>query len=130
MDLIDEEDDASFALCHFVDDGLQSLFEFAFVLGASNQCAHIEGEELLVAQVLWHIAPENTVGKAFDDSRLTGTRFANQDRIVLRASAEDLQHASDLFVTSDHRVEFSCARFLYQITRIFREALVGVLAGL
>ena len=75
VDLVDEEDDATFTLCHFVDHRFQSFLKLALILGSSHQCSHIEREELLVLKVLWHIASHYSLCKSLYDSCLTRTRF-------------------------------------------------------
>ena len=86
VNLVDKEDDAPFGLRHLVDDALQSLLELTLILRTSYQRAHIERIELLVLQVLWHIATDDTPCETFHDSGLTRTRLTDQDRVVLRAS--------------------------------------------
>ena len=53
------------------------------------------------------------MGQALDDGRLTCTRLADEDGVVLGSSAENLQQASYLIVATDDGVELSRARFFY-----------------
>ena len=128
--LIDKEDDTPIGLDHLVDDALQSLLELALVLSAGYQRTHVEREQLFLAQVLRHVATQDSMSQSLDNSGFTGARLADEDRIVLRAARKDLQHATYLVVTPYDRVELACARFLYQVARVFREALVSLLARL
>ena len=123
MDLVDEEDDVAFGLRHLLDHRFQALLKLALVFGTRHECAHIEGVELLVLQVLGHVATHDTLGQSFDDSRLARTRLTNEDRVVLRTAGEDLQDAAYLFVTADHWVEFSCPRPLHEVGGILGEGL-------
>ena len=82
--LIDEEDYAAVAVGHFLYDALQTLLELAFVFGSGNQRTHVERVELLVFQVLGHIAADYTFGQTFDDGGLTCSRFTYKNRVVLR----------------------------------------------
>ena len=98
-DLVDEEDDLTFALRDFGDDGLQTFFKFALILRTSDQGTHIEGVDLLGAEVLGDVATDDTEGQTFCDSRLTDTRLPDEDGVILRTTGEDLQDATDLIVT-------------------------------
>ena len=104
MDLVDEEDDLALALGDLGDDGLEALLELTLVLRPSDQRAHVERVDLLAAEVLGDVATYDTIGKAFGDGGLTDTRLPDEDRIVLGASREDLQHAADLIVAADDGV--------------------------
>ena len=90
MNLIDEEDDFSFALGDFADNGLEAFFELALVLRPSDEGSHIERIDLLGAEVLRDIPTDDTEGKAFCNSRLTDTRLPDEDGVILRAAREDL----------------------------------------
>ena len=48
VNLVDEENNLSVGVGHFLDDALQSLFELTFIFSTSHQCAHVERIELLV----------------------------------------------------------------------------------
>ena len=45
--------------------------------------------------------------QTFDNRCLTHTGFTNEDRVVLCSTGEDLQHAANLVVATDDRVEFA-----------------------
>jgi hypothetical protein len=70
------------------------------------------------------------VSQSLHDGGLTGTRFANQDRVILGASAQDLQHASDFLVTADYRVEFAASCRLVQVDGVLAQRLVSILTAL
>ena len=61
VDLVDKEDDLPVGLGHLVHYGLESLFELALVLRTSDQCAHVEREDLFALQVLGHVAAHDAV---------------------------------------------------------------------
>ena len=132
MDLIDEEDDFPFALGDFADDRFETFFKFALVLRTSDEGSHIERIDLLGAEVLRDIPTDDTEGKAFGDSGLPHPRFPDEDRVILRAAREDLQHTADLVVTSDDGVELASARPFAEVDGVLAEGIVlllGVLAG-
>ena len=101
MDLIDEKDDFSGGSHYFVDDAFESLLKLTLVLRTRNKCTHIEGVDLFLFQVFGHIATYDTMGEAFRDGSLTDTRFADENRVVLRTAAQDLEHPPDLVITTD-----------------------------
>ena len=53
--------------------------------------------------------------------------LADQNRIVLRAAREDLDHAPDLLVAADDRIELALLGGLGQVAAELRERLVGAL---
>ena len=75
VDLVDKQDDAALGLGHLVDHTLQALLKLTFVLGTCYQCTHIQRVELLVLQVLGHIATHNTTSQSLNDGCFTCTRF-------------------------------------------------------
>ena len=86
---------------------LQAFLELAAVGGAGDQRAHVEGDHAAVAQRLGHVAGDDPLGEALDDRRLADARLADQHGVVLGAPAEHLDHAADLVVAADHRVELA-----------------------
>ena len=115
MDLVDEEDDLPVAVHDFLDDALEPLLELALVLGACDQRAHVQGEDLAALQILGHLPVHDLGGDPFRDGGLADTGFADQDRVVLSPSTQDLQHATDFLVAADDRVELSFGRGLIEV---------------
>ena len=68
--------------------------------------------------------------RPFDDRRLADAGIADQHGVVLRAPREDLDHATDLLVAPDHRVELALLRGLRQVAAELLERLVGLLGVL
>ena len=106
MHLVDEQDDVLGAL-DFVHDALDALFELAAVLRAGDHQGEVEGDHLTIEEDFRDDARSDLLGEAFDDGGLTHAGFTDEDRIILRAAAEDLHHAADFFLTSDDRIKFS-----------------------
>ena len=86
---------------------LQAVLELAAVLRAGDQRADVERDHAAVAQRLGHVAGDDPLGEALDDRRLAHAGLADQDRVVLRAPGEHLDHAADLVVAADDRVELA-----------------------
>ena len=105
VELVDEEDDAARGLLHLVQDRLESLLEFAAVLRAGEERADVERDHAAVPQRVGHVAVDDALGEPLDDRGLADSRLADQDGVVLRAAGEHLDHAADLLVAADDRIE-------------------------
>ena len=92
---------------NFFEHGLQPLLELAAELRAGDQRAHVERDDLLVLESFGNVAANDALGEAFDDGGLTDAGFADQYRVVLGAAGENLDHAADLLVAADDRIEFA-----------------------
>ena len=121
MYLVDEEDYVAVGFHHLVDDRLEAFLKLALVLGTCDQRSHVEGVDLLVLQVFRHVAAHYPLCEAFDDGGLACARLADEDRVVLRPSAEDLQHAANLLVTANDRVELAVAGRVVEVDGVFAE---------
>ena len=128
--LVDEEDDAPVALGHLVHHALQPFLELALVFRTGNELSHVERIDLFVLQVLRHVAPDDTCGKSFHDSCLTRSRLTDENRVVFRASRQNLKHAPDFIITPDDRVEFPLSCLLHEVFRVFSERLIVVVCRL
>ena len=67
--------------------------------------------------------------EALGDRGLADAGLADQHRVVLGPPGEHLDHAADLLVAADHRVELALARGLGEVAGVFLERLVAVLGG-
>ena len=119
MHFVDEKNDAALGRGDFVQHGLQPLLELAPVFCAGDQRAHVEREQLLVADRLGHVAVDDAERQALDDRRLADAGLANEHRIVLGSAGQHLDGAADLFVAADDRVELAPAGGLGQVAGIF-----------
>ena len=130
VNLVDEEQNLALAGGDLLHDGFQTLFELALILGARDQGSHVERVDRLRFQVLGNVAVDDPAGDALGDGGLADTGFADEDRVVLRAPRKDLQHAADLLVTPDDRVEFSRARLLVEVDGILAQRVELLFGGL
>ena len=124
MDLIDEQDDPAFGFLDFVEDCLQSFFEFTTELSSCDQRSHIQCEDGLVFQPFRHVAIQNTLRQSFYNSRFTNTRFSDQYRVVLGSSGKYLYRMSDLSVSANYRIKLSFSGHLYQIPPVLIQCVV------
>ena len=72
-----------------------------------------------------NVAAHDALRQAFDDGGLADAGLADQHRIVLGAAREHLDHAADLFVAADHRVELALGGQLGQVAAVFFQRFVG-----
>ena len=107
VQLVDEDDVAALGLGQLLDDRLEPLLEFAPVLGAGQQQADVERDDLPVAQRLGHVAVDDPLGQPLDDGGLAHAGLADQHRVVLGPAREHLHHPADFLVAADDRIELS-----------------------
>jgi len=124
--LVDEQDDAAFALLHVLEHGLEPLLELAAVLGPGDERAHVEGEDGLVLQALGHVLLHYALGQALGYGGLAHAGLADEHGVVLGAAREDAHHAPDLLVAADDRVELAALGLVHQVAAILLQRVVGV----
>ena len=90
VDLIDKQDDLTRCGYDFVYYAFQTLLKLALVFRTRNERTHIEGVDLFLLQVLGDVTTHDTMGKTFCNSRLTYTRFTDQNRVILRSTTQNL----------------------------------------
>ena len=78
------------AVLDLLEDGLEALLELAPELRPGDERAEVERDHALVLEALRDVAPDDPLGQALHDRRLADARLADQDRVVLRPPAEDL----------------------------------------
>ena len=127
VQLVDEEHDRPLRLLDLLEHGLEAIFELSAVLRAGDHRAEIERDDALVLQALRHVAHVDAAGEALDDGGLADARLADQDRVVLGAAREDLDHAPDLLVAADDGIDLSAAGEIGQVARVALQGLVLVL---
>ena len=132
VQLVDEQDDLALARGDLLEDGLEAFLELTAVLGAREQRADVEPEHALVLEPLRHVAADDPLRETFDDRRLADAGLADQHRVVLRASREDLDDAADLLIAPDNRIHLVLAGHLGEVAAVLLEHLVlvlGILVG-
>ena len=132
VQLVDEHDDLALRVGDLLQHRLQPVLELAAVLGAGDHRAQVERDHAPVLQTLGHVAGDDPLREPFDDRGLADAGLADQHRVVLRSARQHLDHATDLVVAPDHRVELALRRGLGQIAAVTLERLklvLGVLVG-
>ena len=110
VQLVDEEDQLAGGVLNLGEHGLEPLLELAAVLRAREHRADVERPDPLALQALGHVAGDDALREPLDDRGLADAGVADQHRVVLRAAGKHLDHAADLLVAADHRVELPAAR--------------------
>src|SRR5690606_7895809 len=111
---VDEQNDILSPL-DLIHDRLDAFFELTAVFGTGDHQREIEGDDFLLEQNLGNGTAGDLLSKTFHDGRFADTGFTDQYRIVLRAAAENLHHATDLVLTTDHRIHLTLAREFGQV---------------
>ena len=130
MDFIDKEDDIALRFHHLIHHALEPFLEFPLVLGTRYQRAHIQREYPLLLQILGYVAVHYPVGYPLGYGGFPNAGLAYEYGIVLGTPAQDLQHAPNLLVAPDHRVELSALGLRVQIDREPAERVVRILGAL
>ena len=132
VELVDEQHDAPLARLDLGQHRLEALLELAPVLRAGEQRADVERPDAPVLQPFGNVARDDPLREALGDRGLPHAGLADQHRVVLRAAGEDLDHAADLLVAPDDRVELAVLGCLRQVAAELLERLVaalGILRG-
>ena len=116
MDFIDKQNYLAFGAFDFAHHCLQALFEFAAVFGAGDEESQVELYQFFATQRFRHIAGSHAACEPFRDRCFADARFPDQDRIVLRATRQDLDDARDLGVAADDGIELVLAGTLGERT--------------
>ena len=127
VQLVDEQDDLSFLLGEVLEHRLQALLELAAELGASDQCAHIQGEDALVLQALGTSPLTMRCASPSTMAVLPTPGSPISTGLFLVLPLQDLDGAADLVVATDHRVELAAAGALGQVHRVFAQGLAALL---
>ena len=104
VDLVDEQDGARLLL-HLGDHGLEALLEIAAILGARQQAAQVEGIDDAIGQRIRHAPLDDEPREALHNGRLADARFADVQRVVLAATAQDLDGALDFDLPAHERID-------------------------
>ena len=86
---------------------LEALLEVAPIARAGEQGAHVELVDHRRAQDVRHLAAHDPQRQALGDRGLADARIADEQGVVFRAPAEDLDGALDLGVAADQDVDLA-----------------------
>ena len=117
VDLVDEENRV-LLLRQPIEHLLHALLEVAAIARARDQRAEIEREDPRALQHVRNLALVDAQRQAFRQRRLPHSGFANQQRVVLAAPAQHLNHALDLERPADERIDLPGRGPGHEIRRI------------
>jgi len=123
VQFVDKQHHRTLRFRDLLEHGLQPLLELAAVLGPRQHAAQVEGHDALVLETLGHVSRHYAVGQAFDDGRLAHARVADQHGVVLAPARQHLDHAQNLLVTADDRIELARACLLREVTGVLGERI-------
>ena len=127
MQLINEEDDLSFAVLHLIEHCFEPFFKFAAVLGAGHQRAHIQRKNGLILQIFGYVSPHDPLCQPFGNGSLANTGFADQHRIVFAFSGQNANHISDFFIPTDDGIHFLFPGLFHKVSTILVQSIIGSL---
>ena len=107
VDFIDEENNGILGIFNFLENTLHTFFEFTAVFAARNQRTNIEREKTALSQVGRNIGIDNTASETFDNGGLTHTGLTDKHGVVLCASTENANDATDFLLSANYRVDLT-----------------------
>jgi hypothetical protein len=107
MQFIDHQDNFTGRTLDFLDGRLESFLEFPPEAAASDHGAQVQRNNACAGENLRHIVGSDLLRQTFHNGGLADTGFADQNRVVLGAPGQDLDHAHDLVISPDDRVQLA-----------------------
>ena len=133
MQLVDEQNHIA-GLLDFFQRLLDALLELTTVLGAGHHAGEVQGQDLLIQQVVGHIAHDDLPGQTLGDGGLAHAGLADQAGVVLLPPVQNLNHPLDLLGAANDRIQLAVLGLLGQrdavVFQILPLAVLGVLAVL
>ena len=114
--LVDKQDDVV-GFGGLLNHVLEALLKLAAILGARHEARQVERPDILVHEVLGHVAGCNLLSQALDDGRLAHAGVAQNERVVLGAARKNFHHTLDFLFATNYRVELAVARLLREVGR-------------
>ena len=124
VQFVNEEHDLALGGGDVLEHGFEALFEFAAVLCAGDQRAHVERDDALVLEAFGHVAAHDALRQTFDDGGFADAGIADEHGIVLRAAREHLDDAPNLFVAPDDGIELPAFGFRGEVASVALERFV------
>ena len=124
VDLVDEENRAGLLLerrQHL----LHALLEVAAITRAGDQRAEIERVDRRGLQARRHTVLGDAQRQPFRERRLPHPGFADQQRVVLAAPAQHLDHAIELGRAADQRIDLAAPGLGHQLDGVGLERVLG-----
>ena len=114
VDFVDEQNAVGLVL-ERLEHTFEALLKITPVLGARQQCAHVEGIHRGFGQDVGHGALGDTPGQALGNRGLAHTGLTHQQRVIFAAAAQDLDGALDFVLTANQRIDLAFFGGLVQV---------------
>ena len=112
--LVDKQDNVV-GFGRLLDHVLEALLKLTAILGTRDKTRQVERPDILVHEVLGHVAGCNLLSQALDDGRLAHAGVAQNERVVLGAARKNFHHTLDFLFATNYRVELAIARLLREV---------------
>ena len=119
MQLINEQNNLAIAVLDILENRLQTLLKLTAVFCTRDQRTHVQRENLLILQIVRHIALHDALRETLDDRRLADAGLADQYRIVFCLSRQNPYDIADLLVSADDRIKLVVLCLLHQLLAVF-----------
>ncbi len=124
VELVDEQDHLARGLFDLLEHRLEALLELAPELGAGEKAPEVEGDDPPLQPDLRNVLRGDPHRESLHHRGLSDPGFPDEDRVVLGASAEDLDDPADLVVPTDHRVELALPGEGGEVAAVLGERLI------
>ncbi len=124
VQLVDERDHLAAGVLDLLQHGLEPLLELTAVLRARHHRGQVQREQPPALQRVRDVARDDPLGEPLDDGGLADARLTDQHGVVLGPARQHLDHAPDLGVTTDDRVELAVLGGRGEVDGVLLEALV------
>ena len=129
MHLVNDQDDVA-QLADLLNEALHAAFKLAPELGARHQSGKVQQKDLLILQLIGHVAHGDALGQALGDGGLAHAGLADQAGVILLPPVQDLDHPLQLLLPADHIVQLALPGPLGQVNAIAVQKLpLGGLGG-
>mmetsp|Transcript_9636 Transcript_9636/g.12553 ORF Transcript_9636/g.12553 Transcript_9636/m.12553 type:complete len:245 (-) Transcript_9636:801-1535(-) len=125
MHFVNEQNDFSITLLNFLQNSLETFFEFTTHTSTSHKCTKVESN-----QTAWwfegigDIPSNHTLCNTFRNRCLADTRISNEDRIILGSTRQDLNSPTNFVVSPNDRIELSLFGTFRKINAIFKQGVI------
>ena len=131
MHLVDDQDDVAQGL-DLLNEALHTALELAPELSARHHGGHVQQPDLLVLELIGHLATGDALGQTLGHGGFAHARLADKAGVVLLAAVEDLDDPQGLTVPAHHPVQLAGAGLGRQVHGIIVQKFLlffGFFAG-
>ena len=98
MDFVDEQDNLTGAVHHFLYYALEAFLELTLIFRARDEGAHVQGIDFFRFQIFRHLPVYNVLGDALRDGGLAHAGLAHQDGVVLGSAGKNIVFCHSSFL--------------------------------